>query len=149
MASLLASTMVRPALPKEITTALKHLEHWMSLSQRRVLREGLDGEEWQFFAETALRLATVTLKMPQVYQQDGLGDQAIAHLHYFRGGADWYITERDTTKEQIQAFGLANLFGDGGELGYIGIAELIAHGVELDWHWKPLTLADLRAKKGW
>lgn len=50
---------------------------------------------------------------------------------------------------QLQAFGLADLFGDGGELGYINIAELIEHPrIELDWHWKPITLAQLRERRG-
>jgi len=67
----------------------------------------------------------------------------IAHLHYFTGSGDWYITERDTSTEQHQAFGLADL-GYGGELGYISIAELIANNVELDLHFTPQPLAQLR-----
>ena len=70
----------------------------------------------------------------------------MVHLHYFTGSQDWYITERDTSEEQHQAFGLAD-FGDGGELGYISIAELIKHGVELDLYWKPRTLAEIRIQK--
>ena len=45
--------------------------------------------------------------------------------------------------EQRDAF---DLCGDGGELGYISIAELIQLGAELDLHWTPRTLAEVRAK---
>ena len=61
---------------------------------------------------------------------DGKGDDAVVYLHYFRGGMDWYITEKDMEEEQHQAFGLADL-GYGGELGYISIQELIDNGVSL------------------
>ena len=49
--------------------------------------------------------------MPQTYQQEELGNQAIVYLHYFHGGADWYVTERDMDGPQHQAFGLADLIG--------------------------------------
>ena len=63
--------------------------------------------------------------MHKVYEQGGKGDAAIVHLHYFTSSGDWYITERDTSVAQHQAFGSADL-GYGPELGYISIAELIA-----------------------
>lgn len=43
------------------------------------------------------------------YEQDGKGEEAIVTLHYFRGGMDWFITEKDMEPEQHQAFGLADL----------------------------------------
>jgi len=76
-----------------------------------------------------------------------MGDQAVVWLHYFSPSADWYITERDSSEEQHSAFGLADLYGDGGELGYISIAELIANGVELDLHWNPRPLAQVRSER--
>ena len=78
------------------------------------------------------------------------GQAAVAHLHYFRGGSDWWITELDAGSEddeepgqQRQAFGLADL-GYGAELGYIDIEELVAAGVELDLHWTPKPLSEIR-----
>ena len=62
---------------------------------------------------------------------------------------DFYITERDSDEDgqgQIQAFGLADL-GYGAELGYISIAELISNHVELDFHFKPTTIAQLKQKQ--
>ena len=115
-------------------------------SQRSAMYSAMQGEVGAFFRELVGNLITALDTMPKVYEQDGLGDQAVIHLHYFTGSRDWYITERDTSEEQHQAFGLAD-FGDGGELGYISIAELIKHGVELDLYWKPRTLAEIRIQK--
>ena len=85
--------------------------------------------------------------MPKTYEQDGLGDQAVAYLHYFSPAVDWYITEKDaeTPEEpgQHQAFGLADL-GHGAELGYISIVELLENDVELDLYFKPCKLAEIR-----
>ena len=80
--------------------------------------------------------------MPRGYEQDGKGDSAIAYLHYFTGSCDWYITERDTTDEQHQAFGLADL-GYGPELGYISVQELIENGAELDLYFEPKPLKEI------
>ena len=92
--------------------------------------------------------AAIIDTMPKTYEQDGLGDQAIASLHYFLGGCDWYITEKDAEAPdslgQHQAFGWADL-GGGGELGYISLVELLANGAELDFHFRPCTLAALKA----
>jgi hypothetical protein len=33
--------------------------------------------------------------MPQTGETDGQGDKAVAHLHYFMGQFDFWITERD------------------------------------------------------
>lgn len=124
--------------------AAQVLRHFIGRSQLRVMLDGCRGEEGAFFLAKLDTLAALVESMPRVYAQDGKGDQAIAHLHYFTGSSDWYITERDTTDEQLQAFGLADLFGDGGELGYIWVAELIAAGAELDLHWTPKTLEQCR-----
>jgi len=58
---------------------------------------------------------------------------------------DWYITEKDMGDEQIQAFGLADLGMGFPELGYISIEELVENGVELDLHWTPKTLAEVKS----
>jgi hypothetical protein len=48
---------------------------------------------------------------------------------------------------QHQAFGLADLYGDGGELGYISIVELIESGIDFDLHFEPITMGELKAKR--
>lgn len=121
------------------------MNRWMSEAQNKAVIAGLMGEEWQFFADKMKELAGVIATMPKTYDQDGKGDEAVAHLHYFRGAGDWYITEKDMEGHGTeQAFGLADLYGDGGELGYISIIELAEAGVELDFHFKPKTIGQIR-----
>ncbi len=123
------------------------MNRWMSEAQNKAVIAGLMGEEWQFFADKMKELAGTIATMPKTYDQDGKGDEAVAHLHYFRGAGDWYITEKDMEGTGTeQAFGLADLYGDGGELGYISIYELTEAGVELDFHFNPKTLGQIRGK---
>lgn len=120
------------------------LTYFMPRSQLLCLREGLQGEEAEYFEQKINEYQKRAAEMPQTYDQDGLGMNAIAYLHYFRGGMDWYITEKDKERgKQHQAFGWANL-GDpqNAELGYISIEELISNGVELDLHFEPKPLND-------
>lgn len=121
---------------------------YIPLRQRRFIIECLGGKEREFFISKMVELQDTIMAMPVTYQQDGLGDNAIAHLHYFTGGQNWYITEKDMEGDgTIQAFGMVDL-GFGSELGYISIAELVQiNVVELDLHWKPKTLADISASE--
>lgn len=126
------------------------LRNFIGIIQRETLVRGLMGEEKQAIADLVGANVVKIDNMPKTYEQDGLGNQAVAHLHYFRGGMDWYITEKDMgdgdgAGEQIQAFGLVNL-GYGPELGYISITELLMEGVEFDLYWEPKTLAELGYK---
>lgn len=117
---------------------------WMSEGQNKAVIAGMMGEEWQFFADKMKELAGVIATMPKTYDQDGKYDEAVAYLHYFRGAGDWYITEKDMSDQGTeQAFGLADL-GYGGELGYISIVELAEAGVELDFHFKPKTIGQIK-----
>ena len=85
-------------------------------------------------------------KVPALYEQDGKGKDAIVHIHYFVGSADWYITE--INPETYEAFGWAEILPGGGELGYIDLGELEAvkaHGfmvVERDKHWRKKSLRE-------
>lgn len=111
-------------------------------AQRRAISSGLRGEERGHFVGLVKEINRTIATMPKTYEQDGKGKQAVAYLHYFTSGCDWYITERDSENEQHQAFGSANL-GYGAELGYISIVELLQHGAELDFYFTPKTLAEL------
>ncbi|MFZ5832431.1 MAG: DUF2958 domain-containing protein [Planctomycetota bacterium] len=122
------------------------LTHFVPKRQMQVLRHLLRGEEGEFFRERLAELALVVERMPVVYGQEGLGDKALVHLHYFSPGGDWWITERDTTDEQYQAFGLADL--GYAELGYIPIIELLdIPSVEIDLHWQPKPLREVQAAR--
>lgn len=152
---------VKDKTPEEIAWAefiknTRKLKGWIGEQQMSCLKDGARGEEKEFFYETANRLVATIAAMPKTYETDKSSKDAVIHLHYFKGGADWWILEKDKgspddTPEQFQsqAFGQACLgqgYGDG-ELGYISIAELIQNNVELDFHWKPITLKELLAKR--
>ena len=136
-------TPIRPITPS-LAESFQTLDPFISRQQLRCIRFGLRGEEREYFIELTHRLAKTIQEMPATYE--GRGDQAIIHLHYFRGSMDWWITEKDAeTLEQPgqhQAFGLAKMQFT--ELGYISIVELVANNVELDFHWKPITLEELK-----
>src|SRR5260370_39513637 len=110
-------------------TALNSLRGFIGKSQLHAIDQGCWGEERQYFYNKLVQMAGIVSTMPKTYEQDGLGDNAIAHLHYFRGSCDWYITEKDCEPDgQHQAYGLADL-GYGGETSYTSIVTLIeAHG---------------------
>lgn len=129
------------------------LTHFLPAAQRMTLLTQLEGEEGEGVADTVNGLVQTIANMPASYQTEG-SDEAIvhAHLHYFKGGVDAWITEKDKGNpergdvSQHQAFGLITLSGDvdQAEMGYISIEELIGLGVELDLHWTPTTLKEIR-----
>jgi len=124
------------------------IDQFIGRQQLATMRSCCRGEEGEWFKAKLDELKTLFATMPKTYEQDGRGDQAVVYLHYFAGGsASWFITERDMEPEQHQAFGLADLYGDGGELGYISIVELLECGAELDLYWTPKTLEEVRAKR--
>ncbi len=132
----------------EAIEAIKAVRDFMPRAELDVIARNCRGEEKQFFFDKLVEMAERIKTMPRTYEQDGKGKQAIAYLHYFRGNADWYITEldkgSDEDKTQSQAFGQADL-GYGAEMGYISIVELVGTGVELDLHFTPKTLAEVTA----
>jgi len=144
-----------PATKKHAYEALRKLNGFIGPAQLAVVKEAMRGEERQFFFDKISELAVIIETMPILAEQGKSADEMMIHLHYFAGGqANFYIMEKDIgcvgdTPEQFQSqtFGLADLFGDGGELGYISIPEILANGGELDFHFEPRTLVELRAKK--
>lgn len=133
----------------DVQAAIPAIRNFVSPQQLNVMGSGCRGEEREYFKAAILDLARTLETMPQTYEQDGKGDQAIAYLHYFKGGMDWFITERDSDPDgegQVQTFGLADI-GQGAELGYISISELLANNVDLDLHFAPVTLAEIKARR--
>jgi len=118
------------------------LKDFVNGNQIIAIVNGINGEEKQFFIDKMSELKKIITEMPELYGQDGKGEEAIAYLHYFNSSFDWYITEKDITDEQLQAFGLACMQCK--ELGYISIQDVITHGGELDLHWTPKTLREVR-----
>jgi len=133
----------------EAVKAIETLREFIPRGELCAMADGARGEEREHFLDLFQKWANVINTMPKTYEQDGLGNKAVAHLHYFRGNQDWFITEKDMGSEdepgQHQAFGLADL-GYGGELGYISIVELLANGIELDLYWQPKTLEEIQTE---
>lgn len=126
---------------------MESVRPFIPLAQLQTMATGLRGEERAFFRQAFRDLESTIATMPVTYQQPEQGDAAVVHLHYFMGGADWWITEKDVEGGTPQAFGLVDL-GHGPELGYISIDELVSvRGMSVDLHWKPTTLAELKAKR--
>jgi hypothetical protein len=130
----------------EAAAAVNKLRQFIGKTQIRCLSDLCRGEERQYFIDKLCALAELVSTMPKTYEQDGLGKEAIAYLHYFTSGTDHYITEKDMEAEQHQAFGSANI-GYGPELGYISIVELLSCGAELDLYFEPKTLATIEDRK--
>ena len=125
----------------EAMAALDELTRFIGRSQMEAVRMLLRGEERQFFIDKVCELRDLVANMPKTYEQEGKGDAAIVCLHYFIGNCNWYIIEKNSEQEQLQAFGIADL-GYGPEYGYISIPELLEHRVELDFHYQPRTVAE-------
>ena len=132
-----------------ITQAMNTLKKFMSRPQIAALLHGFQGEEGEHFETLLLEYARRIEEMPKTYEQDGLEDP-MAFLHYFMGESDFYITEKDMSEEQLQAFGFAILNGDlqSAEMGYISIKELIEIGMELDLHFAPKSIGAIKKEKG-
>ncbi len=138
---------------KEILHALfpsGFFSKWMGKSQRQALRSVINGEEGDHFVQLLSDLRARIEAMPASYETDGEGDNAVVHLHYFRGSIDAWITEKDAgdgseDDSQYQAFGKITLTGskEDAEFGYISIEELIGNDVELDLYWEPKRLAEI------
>ena len=126
-----------------------NLNQFVNKSQLQCMRDACKGEEGEYFKQQILKLKSHIICMPKTYETDGQGDNVVVMLHYFKGGSDWWVTERDVVlNDQVQAFGYVCLNGDTecAELGYISITELIKYGVELDLYFSPITLREVKAK---
>ena len=90
----------------------------------------------------------IAAKLPRLYAQEKLGEQAIAHVKFFypRNGWTWYATEYNPDTGEF--FGLVK--GHEDELGYFTLQELedfrdqIGIQIERDLYFKPKTIAKCR-----
>lgn len=134
---------------KDLETLAPFLPHGEYKALAHYLAPG--AEEREAIGETVSKWANTVKTMPHTYQQEKLGNNAIVHLHYFIGGSDFFITEKDKDgKGTEQAFGFSVLNGDleMAELGYISIDEITEIGAELDLYWNPRPLADVKRELG-
>lgn len=124
-------------------------KNFISSRQLNVIGDLCRGEEAQFFLQKIIEFTDRISNMPKTYEQDGMGDKAVAHLHYFTPNADFYIIEKDIGDQdgpngpQHQAYGLVSLHGEYPEKGYISLPEIFAAGAELDLHFTPDTIENI------
>ena len=130
---------------QELKAAFIKLVPFIGVNQISAMLEICDSEEAQFMIDKVAEMVDIIEKCPVTYQQEEVEDP-ICYLHYFKGGCDFFIYEKDKgngeeVPEQTQAFGSADL-GYGSELGYISIVELLQNNVELDLYFTPKPLSE-------
>ncbi len=109
-------------------------------AQRAFVQQLLHGPEARFFSDKMRELEALLPTIPDLRETDGQGEDAVVHLHYFTGSADWYITEVVRDPEYAgDAFGLADLGMGFPELGYMSLPEIM-EVAELDFHFAPRPL---------
>ena len=132
----------QPEKPHELDT----LRLLTTPEQFEVITDAMIGEEGDHFIEIIDRIHATWQAMPMTYESTAKGRAALAYLHYFIGGFDWWIVEKDADPDhagQVQAFGIADL-GMGAELGYISIPELLENGADLDLYYTtPKTIGEI------
>lgn len=134
---------------RQASAIMRVVRPFLSKGQMAAMTKCARGEERAFFLKAFIDVSEQITRMPKTYEQDGKGDQAVAYLHYFFRGSDWYITEKDMEDGVTQAYGYAVINGDDdmAECGYINIAEIVSVGAELDLFFTPQTLAEIKAKR--
>ena len=133
------------------------VENFIPPHQLKFIKAVTKLEEGEFFIGKLAEIEETINSMPKTGDNEDeekyipAKDQVV-YLHYFVGGCDWLISERDIDTDgegQIQAFGWANL-GDNqnAEFGYICIPELFTLPmIQLDLYWTPKTFSQLQNGK--
>jgi hypothetical protein len=117
--------------------------------QRTTLLRFLKGKEGEHYENALANVSRVWDAMPKTYETEGQGRAAVAHLHFFVGGCDWWIVEKDSDTDgvgQIQATGIADLGLGCREMGYISIPEILDCGAELDLYYQPATVGEIMGR---
>lgn len=132
-------------------------KNWMPIGQRQAIGHIIaKSEEREWFIQRLKTLRERIEQMPKTYDTNGQEDP-VAHLKYFGGPVTAYITEKDVgdnldgpwtpDTEQIQAYGRIGILPSYPEMGYVGIQELIENGIELDLHFEPTPISQIKAKE--
>lgn len=133
-------------LPEPSANLMKILPACQAYCLRWLRREG--AAEYGAILADAERQADAYRNMPELYATDGLPyEQKIVALHYFIGGCDWWLIERD----EDDFFGLCRIHE--AEFGYCSIEELThtlvgLAGIELDFHWTPRPMSEILREQG-
>ena len=123
------------------------LATYMGHPQWVVLQSLMDGsEESGFFKEIAAHLRRSGEAMPAAGGQRLDEEAPMVYLHYFLGASDVWVLEKAEGGgvEQVFAFSLLNGDHQMAELGYVDLSELLLVGFELDFHFEPKPLSEVR-----
>jgi hypothetical protein len=152
-----AAAIATADLSRRVRAAVRPLRAFIGAGQLDFIQQLCQGEEGEWFVAKLEEMAGIVASMPKTYDQRSVkaADQLVS-LHYFTGGCDWWITEKDKGDpddapeergQQHQAFGFTDI-GHGAEADYISIAEIIAHGAEIDLHFPPRPAREVRRLAG-
>jgi hypothetical protein len=150
--------------PEPLTKVPDDVRPFLGVRQASVTDNLLrSSEEKRFFSDKMQELREIIRQMPATYENDGMPDsERPVSLRYFGpNGAQWFILEKDRGDpeneghgpmepgfpDQTQAFGLADLGMGHPELGYINIPEITQAGAELDYHFTPATLLEIKRER--
>lgn len=119
--------------------------HFIPLTQARVIKELLGGEEGQHFRERLSTMNGYVQTLPKLHERQ---DEQLAALHFFSGGCDWYVTAAEFYEGDLDVYGWANLGDpDCAEYGYLSLSELRRHPqVEIDLYFTPTPMSQIIAK---
>ncbi|QFX96683.1 zincin-like metallopeptidase domain-containing protein [Acidithiobacillus thiooxidans] len=145
-----------PPTPERVPEKVRYfLGDRQALATDQLLR---DKEGKAFYGDKMQELNNIIMDMPQTYETDGKSDaEKVAALRYFGpGNAQFFIIEKDRGDpenegsgfpRQKQAFGLADLGEGAPEMGYINIEEITRAGAQLDYHFTPQNLLEIKQEK--
>lgn len=91
--------------------------------------------------------------IPNLYEQEGKGYNAVAYLHYFVGGTDWWITEYNKSTGKMFGYVVLNEDWQMSEFGYIDSSFFKDNSLsplqkpELDFYFKYKTINQILEKE--
>ncbi len=132
-------------LVKEVMTKLVPKPQLAYLNELK--RQG--GEDAVEMEDVLINVIEAYKYMPNIYEQDGKGYNAVVRIHYFVGGTDWYITEMDKITGEMYGFTVLNGDYEMAEFGYIDSEFLIDNNLpplskpQLDFYWNYQTINEI------
>ncbi len=86
----------------------------------------------------------MTQRIPNLYEQEGKGEDATAYVKFFLPGTrwTWYVTEFNT-KDVFFGWVRSGISPDFDELGYFSLSELEEANVERDLYFEPKPLREI------
>lgn len=126
--------------------ALQRISHFLSARQRLDILNVILSQSSPSIERTITQLQHRIATMHTTSQQEGLGSDAVVHLHYTLKNNHWLIIERDELGHgNLQTFGLTLFSRDtlGAEVGYINIEEITNVGARLCLEHTPTKLGSI------